>query len=193
MGKNTQSYKVPYLAKQLFCCLALVLLVMLVAMQVSKRKTYERLLVENSMQPEPTRKASFPAESVFELNTAKDFRFGKNSSWQLVHFWATWCAPCKAELPSLEVFSKMLEGEIEVYAVSVDDSPATISDFFPNKQPHFKLLWDKDKKLSDSLQIDRYPESFLLSPEGKIRAHFKGPREWTDASAVKYVSQLLQS
>jgi thiol-disulfide isomerase/thioredoxin len=100
----------------------------------------------------------------------------------LVNFWATWCPPCREEMPSLLQLARSFDpASFEVLSVSVDDSWDPVNKFFP-KPPPFKLVLDAGAKWSQTYGTSKFPESYLVDREGKLRLKFVGPRDWTDAN-----------
>lgn len=115
----------------------------------------------------------------------------------LLHFWATWCAPCLGELPELLELAKKLRGEgFSVVAVAVDDSWGKLESFFaryPNLAPlkdHVILVLDPQGKIAEKFGSSRFPESFLINAEGLIDNKFIGPQPWNDAQMTPYLSRL---
>lgn len=178
--------------KSAFLISSLVMLFGVIYYQVDKRIRFAELLVENALAPLPAdieTKGLFFSDDKgkhFELSTLK----GK---WTLLHFWATWCPPCRTEMPSLFALSTHLASKISVVAVSVDDDYSAVDKFFLGQEVPFALAWDKKKVLAEKLNIEKFPESFLINPEGKIVSRFSGPRNWSSTEALSYFSRLLSA
>ena len=105
----------------------------------------------------------------------------------LVNFWATWCPPCREEVPSLTRMAQTFDPQsFEVVAVSVDDGWAPIDQFVaasPQKIP-FRIAWDEGAKISRAWGTTRFPESYLIDRDGKLRLKFVGPRNWMDPNVA---------
>jgi thiol-disulfide isomerase/thioredoxin len=98
----------------------------------------------------------------------------------LINFWATWCPPCREEMPSLMQLAKSFDpASFEVLSVSVDDGWEAVNKFFASPPP-FKVVLDRGAKWSQTYGTSKYPESYLVDREGKLRLKFVGPRDWTD-------------
>ena len=99
----------------------------------------------------------------------------------LVNFWATWCPPCIAEMPSLTKMAESFDPQsFEVVAVSVDDGWAPVEKFLtPAKTPLLVAL-DEGARISRTYGTSKFPESYLLDRDGNLRLKFVGPRDWTD-------------
>ncbi len=110
----------------------------------------------------------------------------------LLNFWATWCKPCKDEMPSMENLYAMLhEQGFELVAISVDDAVEPVLAFRDQYKLTFPILHDIDMDVANRYQTHRYPESLLIDAEGKVISRFVGPREWDDPLYVDRIRQLL--
>ena len=155
------------------------------------RQVYEALLARFPDRPELKEKVDvdlariervgkpapkIAASDVFgkEVKTA-DFK-GK---YVLVDFWATWCAPCLAEMPNLRAaYAKHHEKGFEVLAISLDDKVDDVIAFAKDKKLPWRVLHNgtAGKDLVDAFGVANIPASFLLDPDGKvIRLDLKGP------------------
>ena len=90
--------------------------------------------------------------------------------WVFVNFWATWCAPCRDEMPSMEMLNRKLGQKMKMVAVTVDQDWNEVDRFFGQTQPTFDVLWDKDKKYFKKYGVFKFPESFLIHPNGTVAA-----------------------
>lgn len=121
----------------------------------------------------------------------KDFR-GK---FLLVNFWATWCAPCVREMPSLDRLAKKMAGKnLVVLAVSEDDhSPAQVRLFADRLQlKSLTLLYDTSKHGSRDFGLRGIPATFLISPEGMILASLEGSAVWDEGRLFREISGYLE-
>jgi thiol-disulfide isomerase/thioredoxin len=108
----------------------------------------------------------------------------------LVNFWATWCPPCRQEMPSLTQLAQSFDpGTFEVVTVSVDEGWAPVDKFLAAPTTPFRVVLDEGAKISRTFGTTRYPESYLLDKDGKLRLKFVGPRNWMDPN----VATLLEA
>ena len=107
----------------------------------------------------------------------------------VLNFWATWCAPCLDELPSLQQMQQQLP-QVQVLAVSIDDDAEAYRSFL--KQYDVKLLSVRDGSQGANLRFGsvRVPETFVLDRSGVIRRKFVGPQEWTSPEIESFLSKL---
>jgi peroxiredoxin len=112
----------------------------------------------------------------------------------LLHFWATWCPPCIEELPSLyRLQASMKDPRFELLTVSVDDSAKIVSDFFKkHRVPPLPILMDKGRKVAKSYGTTKFPETYLISPEGKLLYRFVNKRDWSSAVALDCLRSKLK-
>jgi thiol-disulfide isomerase/thioredoxin len=107
-----------------------------------------------------------------------------------VNFWATWCPPCVAEVPSLESFAASLEGtDMRLLAVSVDDDWAAIRKFFV-KGTKIGVLLDQSHGVPKTFGTTQYPETYFLDGEGHVRYYFANSRDWSKPEAVACLESL---
>jgi len=108
----------------------------------------------------------------------------------LVNFWATWCPPCRDEMPSLSKLAQAFDPQsFEVVTVSVDDGWEPIEKFLAGSKITFRVALDEGAKISRTYGTSKLPESYLIDKDGKLRLKFVGPRNWMDPN----VATLLQS
>ncbi|WP_334238847.1 TlpA family protein disulfide reductase [Terriglobus sp. ADX1] len=107
----------------------------------------------------------------------------------LLNFWATWCAPCIDELPSLQRL-QALRPDIQVVAVSIDDDTDAYNKFL--QQYSINLLSARDGTQGANLKYGsvRVPETFLIDRQGNIRRKFIGPQEWTNSEIMNYLDKI---
>ena len=108
----------------------------------------------------------------------------------LLNFWATWCAPCVEEIPSLEDLARRIEGtDLRMLAVSVDDDWAPIRRFFA-KGSRIGVLLDKSHDIPKAWGTDKYPETFLIDAAGRVRYYYVNKRDWSRPEAVACLESL---
>jgi len=103
----------------------------------------------------------------------------------LVNFWATWCPPCREEMPSLSRLAQQFDpSTFEVVAVSVDDGWDPVEKFLAQPKTPFRVVLDEGAKISRAYGTTKFPESYLLDQDGKLRLKFVGPRNWMDPNVA---------
>jgi cytochrome c biogenesis protein CcmG/thiol:disulfide interchange protein DsbE len=98
----------------------------------------------------------------------------------LLNLWATWCLPCRVEMPSLERLSRKLRGSgFQVVAVSIDeDGDSVVAAFARELGLSFDILHDQTGAMKVTYQATGVPESWMISPDGVIIKKVIGASEW---------------
>jgi len=113
----------------------------------------------------------------------------------LLNFWATWCAPCVREMPSLDRLQAKLQGEgLAVVAVSEDFAGLDlVRPFFERlKLEHLAIFLDSDGALGKVFGIAGLPTTLLIDREGRVVGGLEGPAEWDSSEAVALIRHYLQ-
>ena len=178
--------------KGIFVWSSFILLGALLAFSVHKRITYYELMVTHILEPTPMGNPVAPSLEL-QLGTSGQTRqlSDYKGQWVLINFWATWCAPCRDEMPSMEMLNRKLGSKIKMMAITVDQDWGEVNRFFGQDRPSFELLWDKDKSVSKKYGVFKFPESFLISPNGVVVAKFIGPRDWYTKASVAYFEEVI--
>jgi peroxiredoxin len=109
-----------------------------------------------------------------------------------LNFWATWCSPCRFEMPDMERLYKEMKGRpFEILAVSVDEPGWRVIDPFA-EQAHlsFPILWDGDMNVTRLYHSYRFPETFIIGKDGRILEKRVGPANWSDPRFVGHFREL---
>jgi thiol-disulfide isomerase/thioredoxin len=111
----------------------------------------------------------------------------------LVNFWATWCEPCRAEMPSMDRLRRSLEGQpFEVLAVNLAEPVSRIEKFVASMPLGFPLLLDRDSAVAKAWKARLLPASYLVGADGRIRYVALGELDWSGEAARRIVDQLLR-
>ena len=110
----------------------------------------------------------------------------------VLNIWASWCPPCRRELPALDALAERLEGEgVRVVGLSVDANRDFVGEYLRRIDVDFPNLWDKDAALArEAFRIDAYPTTLLVSREGEIKAKIVGFRDWTSDEMVRQINAI---
>lgn len=120
----------------------------------------------------------------------KDFA----GSYVVLNFWATWCPPCKAEMPSMETFYKTFKDKnLTIFAISTGEKPETVKAFIKANPHSFPIGLDSSGQLGAIFAGRGIPTTYIVDPEGKAVAGTIGGRDWMDKKTVEAFQKLLLS
>jgi peroxiredoxin len=112
----------------------------------------------------------------------------------LLNVWATWCGPCRVEMPSMEALHKDFGSQgLRVVAVSIDQiaGPPQIREFARELGLTFEILHDSAQAIVRSYQVNGYPQSFVIGRDGTIRRKWIGAENWNSAGNRSLIRTLL--
>ncbi len=113
----------------------------------------------------------------------------------LLNFWATWCPPCRREMPSMErLHQKLDSASFKVLAVNQMEDGDHVFAYIGQLEvdPTFTILFDKDSKVSNSFGVVGLPTTFLIDKQGMVRYRAIGGREFDHPEVEKLIMQLIQ-
>jgi peroxiredoxin len=112
----------------------------------------------------------------------------------LLNIWATWCAPCVEEMPSMEKLHQELKDEgFKILAVSIDESGAgVVRPFMERHRLSFTALLDTKGTTKNTYRITGVPESFIIDQQGNIIEKVIGARDWASSEIIGYFRNLLK-
>jgi peroxiredoxin len=129
------------------------------------------------------------ADADGKLHRLADYR----GSAVLVNFWATWCEPCREEMPSMERLRASMQGKrFVVLAVNVGEGARAARSFGEKMGLGFPLLLDRDTSTARAWSARVLPASFVLGPQGEIRYSYFGAIDWARDDVREALEALLQ-
>lgn len=110
----------------------------------------------------------------------------------LVNFWATWCEPCRDEMPAIQRLDNKLAGKpFVVLAVNVDEPRSRIHRFLSRMPLDFPVLIDEGKAATTAWKVRVLPASFIIGRDGRIRYSLVGELAWDHQSVVSLLAELM--
>lgn len=113
-----------------------------------------------------------------------------------LNVWATWCGPCREEMPSMETLYNDLKSDprFVMLAVSQDSKGRdVVAPYVEKNGYHFTILLDPENKLTESYGLSGVPETFIIDRNGRIVAHHMGAFDWSRPDVRDALNQLLDS
>jgi peroxiredoxin len=125
-----------------------------------------------------------------KIHTLSDYK-GKPI---IINFWATWCPPCRKEMPSMNRAWKQLKDEgIQMLAINIGEDESSVH-VFENEYPiDFPILLDPSSESLQSWRIKGLPTTYIISPKGVVAYSALGPREWDDSRILDKVRALKEA
>jgi thiol-disulfide isomerase/thioredoxin len=122
-----------------------------------------------------------------------------------VNFWATWCPPCREEMPSMLQLGRELSarhpGKFRMVAVSVDENWPEVTRFFGGRLPGgVDVLLDPEQVVTREYYCAargscpdsyKFPETYIVDASGKLVSYVVGPRNWSDPAALRFLERLF--
>ena len=109
----------------------------------------------------------------------------------LLNFWATWCAPCVEEMPSLvQLQQRMKDKGVTVVAVSVDVDNEAYHNFLKDHRIDLLTVRDPDQKANNLYGTFKFPETYIIDRNGIVRRKFIGAVDWSQPEIVDFLSKL---
>ncbi len=109
----------------------------------------------------------------------------------VINFWASWCEPCREEMPSLSQLARAHSGKLRVLAVNYKESPAAVAQFAATTGLDLPTLRDPYGALARAWGIRVFPSTVLIGADGRVRSVVRGALDWNGTAAQPLIAPLL--
>ena len=142
---------------------------------------------------------------VYEIGSAPNFTLkdadgetfvldNTRGKWVFLHFWASWCGPCRKEMPAIQRMSELIQDDrLIIVLINTAENEDTIFSFLGETGTELNSLMDRDGLVTESWQPRGLPTTFLVDPNGYVRFQAIGGREWDKDTYVGFLRVLLNS
>lgn len=135
-----------------------------------------------------------PPFSLTDLSDAEETLSSYKEKVVLINFWATWCIPCRIEMPSLNrLYQKYEERGFVVLGISNDRSRKMAENFLSKTPVDFPVLLDSNLRVAREYRVFAYPTTLLVDREGILREKFLGERDWMNPELSRIVENYIRN
>ena len=155
------------------------------------------LAAQEDLPPALTPVEGLPAAPAFALRDLEG-KTHRLSDYQgrvvIVNFWATWCPPCRREMPSMQrAWEELRDHGVVMLAIDVGEDEETVFQFTADYPVEFPLLFDMDSKVVQSYPVKGLPTTYIVDKQGRIAFQAIGGRDWDDAPLLEEIIRLQKA
>ena len=141
----------------------------------------------------------------YAIGEAKDFQLedmdgepfslaSTRGKWVFLHFWASWCGPCRKEMPTIQRLSEKMVGEpLVIVLVNTAEEEDDVFTFLSGIEVELNSLRDKDGLVTEVWKPRGLPTTFLIDPGGQVKYQAIGGRHWDQPEYLQFLKSLLTS
>jgi len=141
----------------------------------------------------------------YDIGSAKNFTLididgekheltNSKGNWVFLHFWASWCGPCREEMPAIQQLADKMKGEkFQVIMINTAEDEDTVFEFLGSINVDLNSLLDVDGAVTEVWKPRGLPTSFLINPDGKVKYQAIGGREWGSPVYINFLKKLLNT
>lgn len=139
----------------------------------------------------------------FDAGTAPDFILNDidgekyqlseaKGDWVFLHFWASWCGPCREEMPAIQQLANTIKDEkFQIVMVNTAEDEDTVFEFLAAIDVELNSLMDVDGQVTETWKPRGLPTTFLINPKGEIKYQAIGGRDWGSAEYIQFIRHLI--
>jgi len=151
-----------------------------------------KMLLEKLGAGIPKKEIKYFDATFFDLN-GKEVKISDYSGKVIfLNLWATWCPPCRKEMPEMEKLNeKFKDKNFVMIAVSVGEDNKTVKNFLSKNKYKFPIFTDNKRDIETKYSTGSIPTTYIIDKNGNILAQFIGAREWYSKEAISLIEKLL--
>jgi peroxiredoxin len=150
-------------------------------------------LPASAQELKPWTGGATPALELADMKGARHRLADYRGKVVLVNFWATWCVPCRDEMPSIERLRASLDGRrFAVLAVNLAEPESRIQKFLDAVPLGFPVLLDRDAKIARAWQAKLLPATYIVGPDGALRYRHLGEFDWSKPEVRAQIARLMK-
>ena len=111
----------------------------------------------------------------------------------MLNFWATWCPPCKEEMPSLQTLHDISDSHTLVLAVNVNEPAARVARYAQSTGLSLPIVLDPKSEMVRRFGVTAFPTTVLIGPDGQARWRIVGDVDWSGAQANSWLADVRQN
>ena len=139
---------------------------------------------------------------IYEPGAAPEFRLSDmegeafalseaRGQWTFVHFWASWCGPCREEMPAVQRMAELMSDDpLTIVMINTSEDEDTVFSFMGIVAPDMNSLMDRDGQVTEAWQPRGLPATYLVDPQGNIRYQALGGRPWDQDEYLNFLRSL---
>jgi len=132
----------------------------------------------------------------FELEDVDGEKFSLDETrgqWVFLHFWASWCGPCRQEMPTIQKLIELMSADkLKFVLVNMAEDEDEIFTFMSTIDIEIDSLLDSDGLVTEAWKPRGLPTTFLINPQGQVKYQAIGGRDWTQPEYIKFLRFLLK-
>lgn len=141
-----------------------------------------------------TKDIAAPALKLKDLHGASHDLKDYEGQVVLVQFWATYCGPCRQEMPSMnKMMTRMGDTPFKILAVDMGETEVEVKQFVSEVKPEFTILMDEDGKSIGDWRVFAAPSNFIIGPDGKIKYTLFGGVEWDSDEIIEKMKAVAKN
>jgi len=161
----------------------------------SSTKKEEKIakLIINLQGGVPSKEIKYIDGELLSLNNKKVKLSNYEGKVIFLNLWATWCSPCRNEMPSMQkLYNDFKDKDFVIIAVDMGEDLETVKAFAKNNGYTFPIFTDPNNDIANSYSTGSIPTTYIIDKAGNLRARFVGGRDWYSNDAVELFRELLK-